>query len=248
MTDLRLGLLGGTFDPIHVGHLDVAVAAERALDLTRVVVIPSHVPPHRSGTVASSYHRFAMAALAVGGHPRWQVSDTELLHVGPSYTADTLRRYHASGVAPSSLFFLLGADAFADIALWREYPAVLDLAHFVVVSRPGRPVTDLPAHMPALADRMVDAWSFAGSATTAQPVARRPAHATSIILVDAATRAVSSTAVRAALAAGQEVAADVPEAVRHHIAQHQLYTSHASAPGAAAATTSSPAGRLHGQD
>jgi nicotinic acid mononucleotide adenylyltransferase len=102
--------------------------------------------------------------------------------------------------------------------------------------------------MPALAARMVDARSFAGSATTAHPVARRPAHATSIILVDAATRAVSSTAVRAALAAGQEVAADVPEAVRHHIAQHQLYTSHASAPGAAAATTSSPAGRLHGQD
>ncbi|HZT77807.1 MAG TPA: nicotinate-nucleotide adenylyltransferase [Vicinamibacterales bacterium] len=133
----RIGLLGGTFDPIHSGHLDVARAAQRELDLTAVHVLPANVPPHRPQPVASAFHRFAMAALAVAGVKAWRVSDLELRMPPPSYTAHTLRHYHARGYAPDELFFVLGADAFQEIHHWHDYPAILAAARFVVVSRPG---------------------------------------------------------------------------------------------------------------
>ncbi len=151
----RVGVLGGTLDPIHCGHIAAAVAARDALDLTSVLVIPSRVPPHRSiQPQASAYHRFAMAALGVSGEPRLDVSDDELMAEGPSYTADTLERLHARGLAASQIFFIIGADAFAEIATWKRYPEVLDLAHFVVVSRPGHRIEALQARLPALAARM----------------------------------------------------------------------------------------------
>src|SRR5947209_8259882 len=134
----RIGILGGTFDPIHRGHLDLAEAAERRLALTEVLVIPSNIPPHRPQPAASSCHRFAMVALAIVGRPHWRVSDIELAAgSAPSFTVTTLDRLHADGYAPTELFFLIGADAFADIDSWRDYPAILDRAHFAVTSRPG---------------------------------------------------------------------------------------------------------------
>src|SRR5262245_64525818 len=132
----RIGLLGGTFDPIHRGHLDLATAAEAALHLMEVLVLPSNIPPHRPQPVASSHHRFAMAAMAIAGRRGWRALDVELQRAAPSYTADTLQRFHASGFAPSELVFITGADAFLEIATWHDYPAVLDRAHFAVVSRP----------------------------------------------------------------------------------------------------------------
>ena len=91
---VRIGLLGGTLDPIHLGHVETAAAARRALDLDRVYVLPSRVPPHRAQQpVASGYHRFAMTALAVNGVDGLAASDVELRTPGPSYTADTLSRF-----------------------------------------------------------------------------------------------------------------------------------------------------------
>jgi nicotinate-nucleotide adenylyltransferase len=87
------------FDPIHRGHTDAAEAARDALDLTRLLVIPAHIPPHRPQPFASSYHRFAMAALAVSSRAGWGVSDQELRHAAPSYTSATLRRFHDRGYA-----------------------------------------------------------------------------------------------------------------------------------------------------
>src|SRR5574338_423363 len=112
----RIGILGGTLDPIHQGHLDTALAARQALALDRVIILPSRVPPHRpQQPLASRYHRFAMTALAVNGIDGLAASDMELCAPGPSYTADTLSRYHAaSGMAASQIFFITGADAFAE--------------------------------------------------------------------------------------------------------------------------------------
>ena len=222
---VRIGLLGGTLDPIHLGHVETAAAAKRALDLDRVYVLPSRVPPHRSQQpVASGYHRFAMTALAVNGLDGLAASDVELRTPGPSYTADTLTRFRErSGLSPSQIFFITGADAFAEIETWYRYPEVLDLANFVVVSRPGFLVESLRGTLLALSSRMISANPPSPSATAGQAREQRLDSPT-IFLVDAATPDVSSTGIRKRLAAGEPITGLVPAAVERHIVQHGLYT------------------------
>jgi nicotinate-nucleotide adenylyltransferase len=228
----RLGILGGTLDPIHVGHVETARAARAALALTRVVILPSHVPPHRTQQpVASPYHRFAMAALAVSGVDGLEASDTELLAPGPSYTADTLDRVLAQGFGAAQIFFIIGADAFAEIETWHRYPDVLDLSHFVVLSRPGYDLSVLPARLPRLADRMTI------------PGTEPPRGAgTRIFLLNASTPDVSSTAVRERLRAGQPITGLVPADVERHILKHRLYTGADQSP-----CVHHTADHLHGQ-
>jgi nicotinate-nucleotide adenylyltransferase len=209
----RLGVLGGTFDPIHFGHLDAADAARSALALDGVLFVPSHDPPHRPvHPYATAFHRFALVALALDGRAGWRVSDVEVRRPGASYTVDTLRSLHGAGWRPSDLYFVLGADAFAEIATWHEFPAVLDAAHFAVVARPGIALDEALARSPALRARVRPAT------TGAAPIA-----GTSIVRIDARTRDVSSTAIRARLAARQPIDDLVPAAVARHIAAHHLY-------------------------
>src|SRR6185312_3663040 len=181
----RIGLLGGTLDPIHRGHLDAAAAARDAFQLESVSIVPSHVQPHRPvQPLASPFHRFAMTALAVNGIPRLLASDDELRMAGQSYTADTLDRLHAAGWDASQIFFIIGVDAFAEIATWRRYPEVLDLASFAVVARQGHALESLATRLPALRARMIRSVDAA--------TVRTPA----IVLLEAATANVSSTEVR----------------------------------------------------
>jgi nicotinate-nucleotide adenylyltransferase len=233
----RIGILGGTFDPIHVGHVDVAENAQRALALPCMTLVTSNIPPHRPQPHASAFHRFAMVALTVQDRPSWRAADLELLLDAPSYTARTLDRFHELGFAATELFFVLGADAFAEIASWRDYPALLDRAHFVVVSRPGIPVQTLRERVPGASSRMaeppIDALDFA-----------RPL----IILISAPTADVSSTAIRQRVAAGESIAGLVPPRVQQHIEQHGLYTSTPSGRRALDARQPPAAGRLHGQE
>ena len=212
MSGRRLGILGGTFDPIHYGHLDAGAAAPRALALDEMRVVPSHDPPHRAGPHASAFHRFALAALAVQEQPGWTVSDVEVARQGPSYTVDTLRALGRDGWPPRQRYFVLGADAFADIALWHEFPAVLDDAHFVVVARPGTTIDAAVARTPALRSRV---------RTPAE--AGAPLAGTAIFLVEAPTRDVSSTAIRARLTSGRGIDDLVPPGVARHIVAHHLY-------------------------
>ena len=209
----RLGVLGGTFDPVHYGHLDAARAARAALDLTEVHFVPAHDPPHRPlDPHATAFHRFAMVALAIAGCPAYRVSDVELLRQGSSYTAETLRSLQNAGWRASEIFFILGSDAFAEIATWYAFPAVLDAAHFVAVTRPGTALERAFSRTPELRSRM--------HAARAPVDDRRP---TGIFLVEADTRDVSSTLIRQRLAAGQSIDDLVPSAVARHIAAHQLY-------------------------
>jgi nicotinate-nucleotide adenylyltransferase len=208
----RLGVLGGTFDPIHVGHVAAASAACRALALDRVLLMPTHVPPHRAvQPQASPFHRFAMTVLAAETDPAFAASDLELQEPGPTYTSTTLARLAEAGYSPLQIFFITGADAFADIETWRDYPRLLDSGHFVVISRPGRPAAALRAELPALAPRMVDAG------TAVPPVA-------SILLVDASTPDVSSTAIRRRACEGAGLDGLVPPAVAAHINRYRLYS------------------------
>lgn len=213
----RLGLLGGTLDPVHRGHVAAALAARDALALDRVLLIPSRVPPHRPAQpLASSFHRFAMAALAAQEADGLEVSDIELRATGPSYTAHTLAALHASGLAPSQIFFIIGADAFAEIATWFDYPRVLDAAHFVVVTRPGHRHDEALGRAPEVGARLAD---LRGHPHPPAGIPRNPA----VIFLDATTPAVSSTEVRRRLGAGAPIDDLVPAGVARHIARHHLY-------------------------
>jgi nicotinate-nucleotide adenylyltransferase len=232
----RIGILGGTFDPFHRGHLDVGAAAETALALDRVFVVPSQAPPHRPAPHASSFHRFAMVALTVSGRPGWRASDLELRNAPPSYTADTLKQFHVRGYEPAELFFLMGADAFAEIESWKDYPALLAYAHFAVVSRPGHAVHSLPVQMPHLARLMTN--PAIGPDSLDRP---------SIILIDAATADVSSTAIRELRGQDRPITGMVEPSVQQHIEQHGLYTSRRPGRRAMDQQPNPAAGRLHGQ-
>jgi len=214
---MRQGILGGTFDPVHNGHLDVATAGRMALALDRVWFLPCGMPPHRDTPSASAEHRLAMVKEAVNALAAFAVSEDEIESTNPSHTDDTLARW-TERASPASLVFLVGADAFGGIRAWRHFPALLDRCHFGVVSRPGHPVTSLERLLPELASRM------------------RPASATlptkpSILLIDAQTADVSSSGVRRKVEAGLSIADDVPPAVDAYIRKHGLYrreeTSHA---------------------
>lgn len=224
----RIGILGGTFDPIHAGHLAAGRAAHRALALDAVRVVPTHVPPHRPvAPVASDFHRFAMTALVALDEPGWTVWDGELRRDGPSFTFDTLTALQDEGLAASQIFFITGADAFAEVATWSRYPAVLALAHFVVVTRPGTPLDGRLARLPDIAPRVClpDALPATGP--------------TRVIFVHAETPDVSSTAIRRLAAEGRPLDGLVTPPVARYIERHALYRP---------SPDSRTVGALHGQD
>ena len=218
----RLGIFGGTFDPIHLGHVEAAVAASQAVGFGELRLLPSRLPPHRpQEPCASGYHRFAMVALAVRTLDRVTVSDLELMAPGRSYTSQTLVRLLAAGHDPAELFFVTGADAFAEIASWKDYPALLDRCHFVVITRPGHGAHGLARTLPELSDRMIEL----SPSTPLDRVADTPA----IYLADACTADVSSTDVRRRAARGASLEGLVPADVATYIRRQGLYGSGTSA-------------------
>jgi len=242
---MTLGVLGGTFDPIHNGHIAAAQAAQQLLDLDSIVLVASRIPPHRQDPVgASAEQRYEMASLAAGGRPGWSASRLEIDREGPSYTFDTLvelRRNMSTRLAASAkaaafgkptadksapkkpdttasgtqIFFILGADAFAEIATWYRYPEVLDLANFVVVSRPGITLDSLRERVPSAFEPH----------PRCSPSALRDlgSEETRVILVEARTPDISSTDIRRRARAGQSVDGLVPGPVAAYISTHRLY-------------------------
>ena len=202
---MKIGILGGTFDPIHLGHLEAASAAARRLELDRVLLLPSRTPPHRSAEPrASVFHRFAMAALAASERGML-VSDLEVRRDGPSYTALTLEALHHEGFTPAQLFFITGSDAFAEVSTWYDYPRILQLANFVVVSRPGAP---------RLSELIPNPQSLIPDVDPTRPT---------VLSVEAETPDVSSTDIRRRVGAGESIDGLVPSGVAGHIRRHHLY-------------------------
>jgi nicotinate-nucleotide adenylyltransferase len=228
---MLLGILGGTFDPIHCGHLDAAEAARSSLGLDEIWMLPARVPPLREPPVAPAWHRFAMVALAVNGRPHFRVSDIELRREGTSYTWDTLQQLHSLGYNGYEIFFITGVDAILKLATWHRYPALLDACHFVAVARPGVAASTLADALPEAADRVVAASTPHGISVGAAGERCR------IWLVDVPTTAVSSTDVRTRAARDEPLDGLVPPMVASHILQHDLYRS-----------PSHSAGDLHDQD
>ena len=134
----RIGLLGGTFDPVHNGHLQMAGIAQDFCHLQEVLFIPTAVPPHKNlQAVASFSHRVRMIQLALAGRPDFRLSTIEASLPEPSYTIDTLRYFHTHAGNATDFFFIIGADAFLDITTWKSYRQVLQAAHLVVLDRAG---------------------------------------------------------------------------------------------------------------
>jgi nicotinate-nucleotide adenylyltransferase len=144
---MKLGLLGGSFNPIHKCHLAIAHATRSLLQLDRVLFIPTGDPPHKPpGSFAAAHHRYRMVELAVEGEPSFSVTDLELRRPGKSYTIDTVRAIQAEHGPETELYFIVGLDAFLDVPSWKDSDSLLRLCHFVVVSRPAVRFASLAAH------------------------------------------------------------------------------------------------------
>ncbi len=211
--DRRVGILGGTFDPIHYGHLVVAEEVREILSLDRVVFIPAARPPHKQGVAISpAEDRAAMVELAIAGNPAFAMSRMELDREGLSFTADTLALLAAEAdrqKVARELFFILSAEALAGLAEWRDPRLVLELASLVVVPRPGSPVP-----------------------TPAEIAARFGEHAGRVIAAATLPLAHSASDVRARAAAGRTIRYLVPSAVEAYICDHHLYRSSSTSPAA----------------
>jgi nicotinate-nucleotide adenylyltransferase len=194
----RIGVLGGTFDPIHLGHLAAARAAIECAHLDRVLFIPSAQPPHRGAAQAPAEDRLAMSKLAIEGDPRFDVSDVEVKRGGTSYTADTLDELHHSR-PDDELFLILGWDAARQFRTWHEPDRVAALASMVIVGRPG------------MAPPTTDDLKVAGLDPDR------------LIMCLLPTPDMSGSELRRALAAGESVTGKVPSAVEGYIAAHSVY-------------------------
>lgn len=215
MLNTPVALLGGTFDPVHYGHLRFADEVRRALGLPEVRLLPAGDPPHRVRPATSGAHRRAMLDLAVAEFPGFDVDDRELHRAGKSYTVLTLQELRAE--APDRpILLLLGADAFRGLPTWHRWLEVFELASIVVVARPGTALTtNLDGRLAAqLAKRLV---------TDAALLLRTPAGL--IYEARVSPQPVSATTIRARVASGNlpAIAALLPPAVLAYIAQHHLY-------------------------
>ena len=212
----RVGILGGTFDPVHNGHLAIAEAVSQAMTLSGLLFVPAFLPPHKPTYAISPFaHRAAMLELAVAGRPGFFVSRLEAEREGPSYSIDTLRTLRQALGKDVSLFFIIGMDAFVEIHTWKANRELLDHASFVVIGRPdhcqqscGQTVA---ANFPGYA--FVEAsgsWQGNPGQGAIHPVAVPPIK-------------VSSTEIREAIRQGRSVRDIVPASVADYIAAQGLY-------------------------
>lgn len=198
----RVAIMGGTFDPIHYGHLVVAEEARHRFSLDKVVFVPAGHPPHKSGEeVSPARDRFLMAVLATVSNPWFEVSDLEVERPGPSYTVDTLREFKGLYGPGSELFFITGADAALEIGTWKDPDTILELCVFLAATRPG--------------------YRFPSPDEVSDP-ALRP-YLSRILRFDIPELGISSTDIRARVREGRPIRYLVPESVAAYIAKAGLY-------------------------
>lgn len=203
-----IGVLGGTFDPVHYGHLRPAQEIAEQLALDSVLLIPAARPPHRSPPLASFEHRYAMVSLAADEFPALIADDREAGRPGPSYSVDTLADLRRT-LGDRPVCFLLGTDAFASLPEWHDWQQLPELAHLVVMQRPGCELSELP--------------SWASDRLTEDPAELRARPAGLVIMLPVTPVNVSATGIRQALSGGQPVTGLLPPLVLEYIEAHGLY-------------------------
>ena len=214
----RVGFFGGTFDPVHLGHLVPAVRAFEAFRFDALVFIPAAQPPHKLGEPMTPFsHRFAMLALATQAYDRFLVSPIEAERAGPTYTVDTLRLL-SGRFAAEQVFFLMGSDSFSEIGTWSRWEELVDLAHLVVLHRDTAWGEELTAKVPAILRRRM---------RTVEPsvgVDDPEGASHSIYLLAHDPFPISATQLRERLRLGQTIHELVPPEVHRYIVKHRLYS------------------------
>jgi nicotinate-nucleotide adenylyltransferase len=209
----RTGLFGGSFNPIHFGHLLLADDVRERLALDRVTFMPLGTPAHKpAGTLAPAAHRLAMVRLAIADNAAFEVSDLEVRRDGPSYTVDTLE---ALGVPPSELFLIIGSETFLDMLSWHDPHRMATLCRIVVIPRTGSPFDpESPAARKVL--RAIGADALA-------PVEDGVVPERGVLVVHAASLPISASELRQRAAAGRSLAYRTPAPVAAYIREHRLY-------------------------
>jgi len=213
-----IGVLGGTFDPIHFGHLRLAEELGATLRLEAVRLVPSGTPPHRAAPRVAAEHRLAMTRLAAAGNNRLQVDEREMRRTGPGYTYDTLSSLRAEIGTTQPLVLIIGADAFLEFATWHRWHDVFALAHVAVAHRPGYPVERWSDRMPQPLAREYSARLMQ------QPLAVHLTPAGGIAVVPFTALDISATAIRDMLKAGTSPRYLLPDEVLDYIRAHRLYS------------------------
>jgi nicotinate-nucleotide adenylyltransferase len=212
---LKLGILGGTFDPIHLGHLRTAEEIGQELGLEKVYLIPSASPPHKtSEPVAPFHHRLTMAQLAVGDSALLEVLDLEGKRPGFSYSIETLREFHHIFSPDPELYFILGIDAFLEIKTWKEYEKLFCYAHFVIIERAGFHPRDLEAFLLNIGLNVKK---------TKRPDVLEVRSGNTVILKTPTLMDISSTRIRKWVANGKSIRFLLPERVMNYIMEKGLY-------------------------
>ena len=209
-----IGIFGGTFDPIHFGHLRLAEEMAEGIGLSQVVFIPAGQPPHRGAPRTAATHRLEMVRRAVAGNPRFAVDAREVQSPRPSYTVDTLTALRAELGEEQPLWLLLGSDAFLELPTWHEWQQLFELAHIAVAARPGAQLMQSDA-MPDVLKNEVSQWQGAAGSDTGP--------AGSVLLRAMTPLDISATAIRDILARHGSARYLLPDAVLDYIHEHQLY-------------------------
>lgn len=157
---MKLGILGGTFNPVHSGHLILAEEAREKLNLDKVVFMPTYLPPHKDRSdIASALDRYKMIKIAIKGNNHFAVSDLEIKRQGRSYTIDTVREFKKNH-PKDELYFITGSDLLTYLAEWKDLSEILKIVKFVVATRPGYPLDKIPDYISTVSIRAVDISGF----------------------------------------------------------------------------------------
>jgi len=213
---MRIGLFGGTFDPIHWGHLRSAEEVSETFKLERVIFIPASIPPHKMGQrTTPAQDRLRMVRLATAGNPRFSVSTTEITRPGVSYSIDTLRHFAGKSKKDDSLFFIIGLDAFREIGTWKHYRQIFPLCNFIVTSRPGSKNPD-PLRGTSVAVKKLFCYDF-------ERRTYRHQSGTHIFFIELTDIAISASEIRELVKQRRSIRYLVPPAVEKFIKQRGLY-------------------------
>lgn len=213
---MRIGILGGTFNPIHNAHLRIAEESRDLFGLDKVIFIPAATPPHKPLVGELSFaSRLAMVRLAVADNPFFTVSDMEGVRGGRSYSIDTLRALRLE-LPQDELFFIVGADSFNDISTWREYTAIFALCNMICVQRPGSTIKSLAKALPVA---MAREFCYDAAAKRLSHSSGHGVYALDGVLLD-----ISSSQIRLLSRGGRSIRYLVPDAVEHYIKEQRLYT------------------------